>query len=146
MEFINQTFFSENNESKMDVIPYVLGIVLALTNGNRVLKIINFIITLFKKMVITINVAISKWKRENNDVKHGTRDIHKEVEEVMTQIREMRIHLTALFNSIHDDNTKWRMSESIRREKKNEMRAHASVNTSKQQLSNTSGLEMEVCL
>nr|BCU08689.1 polyprotein [Bovine rotavirus C] len=146
MEFINQTFFSENNESKMDVIPYVLGIVLALTNGNRVLKIVNFIITLFKKMVITINVAISKWKRENNNVKHETRDIHREVEEVMTQIREMRIHLTALFNSIHDDNTKWRMSESIRREKKNEMRAHASVNTSKQQLSNTSGLEMEVCL
>ncbi|BAO73978.1 nonstructural protein 4 [Bovine rotavirus C] len=146
MEFINQTFFSESNESRMDVIPYVLGIVLALTNGNRVLKIINFIITLLKKMVITINAAVGKWKKENNDIKHETRDIHKEVEEVMTQIREMRIHLTALFNSIHDDNTKWRMSESIRREKKNEMRAHASVNTSKQQFNNTSGLEMEVCL
>nr|BCU08711.1 polyprotein [Bovine rotavirus C]BCU08722.1 polyprotein [Bovine rotavirus C] len=146
MEFINQTFFSESNESRMDVIPYALGIVLALTNGSRVLKIINFIITCFKKMVITIEVAINKWKREDNDVKHETRDIHKEVEEVMTQIREMRIHLTALFNSIHDDNTKWRMSESIRREKKNEIRAHAGANVTKQQLNNTSGLEMEVCL
>nr|ASK49926.1 NSP4 [Porcine rotavirus C] len=150
MEFINQTFFSDYTEGKIDTIPYILGLVLALTNGSRILRFINLLISLLRKLIITSKTIISKFKTENN-ISHQNDDIHKEYEEVMTQMREMRVHLTALFNSIHKDNMEWRMSESIRREKKREMKANAAENKFKDHtndinICDTSGLETEVCL
>nr|ASK49924.1 NSP4 [Porcine rotavirus C] len=150
MEFINQTFFSDYTEGKIDTVPYVLGLVLALTNGSRILRFINLLISLLGKLIITSKTVINKFKTENN-VSHQNNDVHKEYEEVMTQMREMRVHLTALFNSIHKDNMEWRMSESIRRDKKREMKANAAENEFKNHTSNvnicdTSGLETEVCL
>nr|AYA93325.1 NSP4 [Porcine rotavirus C] len=150
MEFINQTFFSDYTEGKIDTVPYVLGIVLALTNGSRILKFMNLLISLLRKFIITSKTVISKFKTENN-TSHQNDDIHKEYEEVMKQMREMRIHVTALFNSIHKDNMEWRMSESIRREKKHEMKANTAENeiknhTNDVNICDTSGLETEVCL
>nr|AGG16181.1 NSP4 [Porcine rotavirus C]QHU78951.1 NSP4 [Porcine rotavirus C] len=150
MEFINQTFFSDYVEGKIDTVPYVLGIILALTNGSRVLKLINMLISLLRKLLITSKNVINKFKTENNAT-HQNNDIHKEYEEVMRQMREMRIHVTALFNSIHKDNMEWRMSESIRREKKREMKTNAAENeikihTNDANICDTSGLETEVCL
>nr|QUD20634.1 non-structural protein 4 [Rotavirus C]QUD20635.1 non-structural protein 4 [Rotavirus C] len=150
MEFINQTFFSDYTEGKTDTIPYVLGIILALTNGSRILKFINMLISLLRKLIITSKTMISKFKTENN-TDHQNEDIHKEYEEVMKQMREMRVHVTALFNSIHKDNMEWRMSESIRREKKREMKTSIAENEIKAYVNDanicdTSGLETEVCL
>nr|QUD20659.1 non-structural protein 4 [Rotavirus C] len=150
MEFINQTFFSDYTEGKIDTIPYVLGIILALTNGSRILKFMNLIISLLGKLIITSKNVINKFKTEN-DTSGQSDDIHKEYEEVMKQMREMRIHVTALFNSIHKDNVEWRMSESIRREKKREMKTNTAGNEMKidandVNICNTSGLETEVCL
>nr|UHS71855.1 MAG: nonstructural protein NSP4 [Rotavirus sp.] len=150
MEFINQTFFSDYAESKIDTIPYVLGLVLALTNGSRILKFINLLISLLRKLIITSKNVIDKFKTENN-TNNQNNDIHKEYEEVMKQMREMRVHMTALFNSIHKDNMEWRMSESIRREKKREMKANTAENEVKNHINDvnicdTSGLETEVCL
>nr|QUD20629.1 non-structural protein 4 [Rotavirus C]QUD20630.1 non-structural protein 4 [Rotavirus C] len=150
MEFINQTFFSDYTDGKIDTIPYVLGIFLALTNGSRILKFINMLISLFRKLVITSKNVIDKFKVENSNSSQND-DIHKEYEEVMRQMREMRVHVTALFNSIHKDNMEWRMSESIRREKKREMKANTAENEVKTYVNNvnicdTSGLETEVCL
>nr|QUD20627.1 non-structural protein 4 [Rotavirus C] len=150
MEFINQTFFSEYTEGKVDTIPYVLGVVLALTNGSRILKFINLLISLLRRLIITSKTVIDKFKTENNN-NHQNDDIHKEYEEVMKQMREMRVHVTALFNSIHKDNMEWRMSESIRREKKREMKANTAENGIKNHANDvnvcdTSGLETEVCL
>nr|AAC83711.1 NSP4 [Porcine rotavirus C] len=150
MEFINQTFFSDYSEGKIDTIPYALGIVLALTNGSRILKFINLLISLLRKLIITSKTVIGKFKIENN-TSHQNDDIHKEYEEVMKQMREMRVHVTALFNSIHKDNMEWRMSESIRREKKREMKASTAENevkihTNDVNICDTSGLETEVCL
>nr|BBB44540.1 nonstructural protein 4 [Porcine rotavirus C] len=150
MEFINQTFFSDYTEGKIDTIPYVLGIVLALTNGSRILKFINLLISLLRKLIITSKNVINQFKAENNTGSQND-DIHKEYEEVMKQMREMRVHMTALFNSIHKDNMEWRMSESIRREKKREMKANIAENevkngTNDVNICDTSGLETEVCL
>nr|BBB44536.1 nonstructural protein 4 [Porcine rotavirus C]BBB44537.1 nonstructural protein 4 [Porcine rotavirus C] len=150
MEFINQTFFSDYTEGKIDTIPYVLGIVLALTNGSRILRFVNMFISLFGKLIITSKNVISKFKTENS-TNHGNDDIHKEYEEVMKQMREMRVHMTALFNSIHKDNMEWRMSESIRREKKREVKVNTVENEAKPRtnevnICDTSGLETEVCL
>nr|QUD20643.1 non-structural protein 4 [Rotavirus C] len=150
MEFINQTFFSDFTEGKIDTIPYVLGIILALTNGSRILKFVNLLISLLGKLIITSKTVINKFKTENN-TNHQNDDIHKEYEEVMKQMREMRVHVTALFNSIHKDNMEWRMSESIRREKKREKKVNTAENDIKIQandvnICDTSGLEMEVCL
>nr|BBB44543.1 nonstructural protein 4 [Porcine rotavirus C] len=150
MEFINQTFFSEYTEGKIDTIPYVLGIILALTNGSRILKLINLLISLLSKLIITSKTMISKFKSENS-TSYQNDDIHKEYEEVMKQMREMRVHVTALFNNIHKDNMEWRMSESIRREKKREMRTNIAENevknnTNDVNICDTSGLETEVCL
>nr|AGG16178.1 NSP4 [Porcine rotavirus C] len=150
MAFINQTFFSDDTEGKIDTIPYVLGLVLALTNGSRILKFINMLISLLRKLIITSKTVIGKFKTENN-TSHQNDDIHKEYEEVMKQMREMRVHVTALFNSIHKDNMEWRMSESIRREKKREMKANTAENEINAHANNvnicdTSGLETEVCL
>nr|BBB44541.1 nonstructural protein 4 [Porcine rotavirus C]BBB44542.1 nonstructural protein 4 [Porcine rotavirus C] len=150
MEFINQTFFSDYTEGKMDTIPYVLGIILALTNGSRILKFVNLLISLLSKLIITSKTMISKFKTENN-TSHQNDDIHKEYEEVMKQMREMRVHVTALFNNIHKDNMEWRMSESIRREKKREMKTNTAENevknyTNDVNICDTSGLETEVCL
>nr|Q9YS17.1 RecName: Full=Non-structural glycoprotein 4; Short=NSP4; AltName: Full=NCVP5; AltName: Full=NS28 [Porcine rotavirus C strain Cowden]AAC83712.1 NSP4 [Porcine rotavirus C] len=150
MEFINQTFFSDYSEGKIDTIPYALGIVLALTNGSRILKFINLLISLLRKFIITSKTVIGKFKIENN-TSHQNDDIHKEYEEVMKQMREMRVHVTALFDSIHKDNMEWRMSESIRREKKREMKASTAENevkihTNDVNICDTSGLETEVCL
>nr|QUD20636.1 non-structural protein 4 [Rotavirus C] len=150
MEFINQTFFSDNVEGKMDTIPYILGVILALTNGSRILKFINMLISLFRKLIITSKNVVDKFKAEN-DTSHQNDDIHKEYEEVMKQMREMRVHLTALFNSIHKDNMEWRMSESIRREKKREIKANTVESENKNYIKDvnicdTSGLETEVCL
>nr|AIO05664.1 NSP4 [Porcine rotavirus C] len=150
MEFINQTFFSDYTEGKIDTVPYILGTILALTNGSRILKFVNLLISLLRKFIITSKNVINKFKTENN-TNHQNDDIHKEYEEVMKQMCEMRVHVTALFNSIHKDNMEWRMSESIRREKKREMK----TNTAKDEIKNytnnmnicdTSGLETEVCL
>nr|BBB44529.1 nonstructural protein 4 [Porcine rotavirus C] len=150
MEFINQTFFSDYVEGRIDTIPYVLGIILALTNGSRILKFVNLLISLLRKIIITSKNVIEKFKTEN-DVNNQNNDIHKEYEEVMKQMREMRVHMTALFNSIHKDNMEWRMSESIRREKKREMKMNTAESEIKQHVDNinicdTSGLETEVCL
>nr|BCU08770.1 polyprotein [Porcine rotavirus C]BCU08781.1 polyprotein [Porcine rotavirus C] len=150
MEFINQTFFSDRAEGNIETIPYILGIILALTNGSRILKFVNMLISLLRKLIITSKNVINKFKTENNTNDQND-DIHKEYEEVMKQMREMRIHVTALFNSIHKDNMEWRMSESIRREKKREMKTNAAeneikVNTSDVNVCDTSGLETEVCL
>nr|BCU08735.1 polyprotein [Porcine rotavirus C] len=150
MEFINQTFFSDYTEGKIDTIPYILGIVLALTNGSRILKFINLLISLLRKLIITSKVMIEKFKSENN-TDNQNNDIHKEYEEVMKQMREMRVHVTALFNNIHKDNMEWRMSESIRREKKREMKVNTAENEIKSDardvnICDTSGLETEVCL
>ncbi|ALE20415.1 NSP4 [Rotavirus C] len=150
MDFINQTFFSEYTEKKIDTIPYVLGIILALTNGSRILKFINVIISLLKRFIIITKSVMNKFK-SNNITNNVNDDAHKEYEEVMKQMREMRVHLTALFNSIHKDNIEWRMSESIRREKKREKRTNGIENESKHNLENvniceTSGLETEICL
>ncbi|BAV31547.1 NSP4 [Porcine rotavirus C] len=150
MEFINQTFFSDYTEGKIDTIPYILGIVLALTNGSRILKFINLLISLLRKLIITSKVMIEKFKSEN-DTDNQNNDIHKEYEEVMKQMREMRVHVTALFNNIHKDNMEWRMSESIRREKKREMKVNTAENEIKSDardvnICDTSGLETEVCL
>nr|ASK49928.1 NSP4 [Porcine rotavirus C] len=150
MEFINQTFFSDYTEGKIDTIPYVLGLVLALTNGSRILKFINLLISLLRKFIITSKAMIDKFKTENN-TSHKNDDIHEEYEEVMKQMREMRVHMTALFNSIHKDNMEWRMSETIRREKKREMKANTAENkvenyTNDVNICDTSGLETEVCL
>nr|QGH58905.1 viral enterotoxin [Rotavirus C] len=150
MEFINQTFFSDYVEGKIDTVPYVLGIVLALTNGSRILKFINLLISLLRKIIITSKNAINKFRNENNTNDQND-DVHKEYEEVMRQMREMKIHVTALFNSIHKDNMEWRMSESIRREKKREMKINAAENeirvkTDDVNICDTSGLETEVCL
>nr|QUD20644.1 non-structural protein 4 [Rotavirus C] len=150
MEFINQTFFSDYTEGKIDTVPYLLGIILALTNGSRILKFINLLISLLTKLVITSKTMIAKLKTENNTSNQND-DIHKEYEEVMKQMREMKIHLTALFNNIHKDNMEWRMSESIRREKKREMKANTAENvveidTRNVNICDTSGLETEVCL
>nr|QUD20654.1 non-structural protein 4 [Rotavirus C] len=150
MEFINQTFFSDYAEGKIDTIPYILGIILALTNGSRILKLINMLISLLRKLIITSKNVIDKFKTENN-TNHQNDDIHKEYEEVMKQMREMRVHVTALFNSIHKDNMEWRMSESIRREKKREMKANTAESeiknhTNDVNICDTSGLETEVCL
>nr|QUD20638.1 non-structural protein 4 [Rotavirus C]QUD20640.1 non-structural protein 4 [Rotavirus C]QUD20642.1 non-structural protein 4 [Rotavirus C]QUD20647.1 non-structural protein 4 [Rotavirus C]QUD20650.1 non-structural protein 4 [Rotavirus C] len=150
MEFINQTFFYEYTEGKTDAIPYVLGIILALTNGSRILKFINMLISLLRKFIITSRTVIGKFKTVNN-TSYQNDDIHKEYEEVMKQIREMRVHVTALFNSIHKDNMEWRMSESIRREKKREMKANIAESEVKNRVNDvnicdTSGLETEVCL
>nr|BBB44547.1 nonstructural protein 4 [Porcine rotavirus C] len=150
MEFINQTFFSEYAEGKIDTIPYILGIVLALTNGSRILKFINLLVSLLGKLIITSKNVISKFKAENN-TGNTNDDIHKEYEEVMKQMREMKVHVTALFNSIHKDNMEWRMNESIRREKKREMKINTAENEVKSNIDNvnicnTSGLETEVCL
>nr|QGH58902.1 viral enterotoxin [Rotavirus C]QGH58903.1 viral enterotoxin [Rotavirus C]QGH58904.1 viral enterotoxin [Rotavirus C] len=150
MEFINQTFFSDYAERKIDTIPYVLGIVLALTNGSRILKFINLLISLLRKIVVTSKNIIDKF-RDENDTSNQNDDIHKEYEEVMKQMREMKIHVTALFNSIHKDNMEWRMSESIRREKKREMKMNTAENEVKHKtedvnICDTSGLETEVCL
>nr|QUD20653.1 non-structural protein 4 [Rotavirus C] len=150
MEFINQTFFSDFTEGKIDTIPYFLGIILALTNGSRILKFINLFISLLRKLVITSKTVINKFKAENN-TNNQNDDIHKEYEEVMRQMREMRVHVTALFNSIHKDNMEWRMSESIRREKKREMKANTAeseikIQTNDVNICDTSGLETEVCL
>nr|QUD20637.1 non-structural protein 4 [Rotavirus C]QUD20639.1 non-structural protein 4 [Rotavirus C]QUD20641.1 non-structural protein 4 [Rotavirus C]QUD20649.1 non-structural protein 4 [Rotavirus C]QUD20656.1 non-structural protein 4 [Rotavirus C] len=150
MEFINQTFFSDHVEGKIDTVPYMLGIVLALTNGSRILKFINMLISLLRKLIITSKNMIDKFKTENN-TDHKNNDIHEEYEEVMKQMREMKIHVTALFNSIHKDNMEWRMSESLRREKKREMKTNTARNETKNNVSDvnicdTSGLETEVCL
>nr|QGH58908.1 viral enterotoxin [Rotavirus C] len=150
MEFINQTFFSDYVEGKIDAVPYVLGIVLALTNGSRILKFINLLISLLRKIIITSKNVINKFRDENNTNDQND-DVHKEYEEVMKQMREMKIHVTALFNSIHQDNMEWRMSESIRREKKREMKTNTAENEVKHKTENvnicdTSGLETEVCL
>nr|ASK49925.1 NSP4 [Porcine rotavirus C] len=150
MEFINQTFFSDYTEGKIDTIPYVLGLVLALTNGSRILKFVNLLISLLRRLIITSKTVIGKFKAENN-ASNQNEDIHKEYEEVMKQMREMRVHVTALFNSIHKDNMEWRMSESIRREKKREMKANTAENEVKNNVNDvnicdTSGLETEVCL
>nr|ATE51318.1 enterotoxin [Porcine rotavirus C] len=150
MEFINQTFFSDYAEGKIDTIPYILGIVLALTNGSKILKFINLLISLLRRLVTTSKTMIDKFKVENNTSDHNN-DIHKEYEEVMKQMREMRAHVTALFNSIHKDNMEWRMSESIRRERKREMKANSAENETKNytndmNICDTSGLETEVCL
>nr|BBB44530.1 nonstructural protein 4 [Porcine rotavirus C] len=150
MEFINQTFFSDYTEGKIDIIPYFLGSVLALTNGSRILKFINLLISLLRKLVITSKTMVDKFKAENT-TSNQNNDIHKEYEEVMKQMREMRVHVTALFNSIHKDNMEWRMSESIRREKKREVKANTAENAVKINADNvnicdTSGLETEVCL
>nr|BBB44527.1 nonstructural protein 4 [Porcine rotavirus C] len=150
MEFINQTFFSDYTEGKINTIPYVLGIVLALTNGSKILKFINLLISLLLKLVITSKTVINKFKTENN-ANNQNNDIHKEYEEVMKQMHEMRVHLTALFNSIHKDNIEWRMSESIRREKKREMKVNTAgnevkINANNVNICDTSGLETEVCL
>nr|QUD20624.1 non-structural protein 4 [Rotavirus C] len=150
MEFINQTFFSDYTEGKIDTIPYVLGIFLALTNGSRILKFINLLISLLRKLIITSKTIIEKFKTEYN-TNDQSGNIHEEYEEVMKQMREMKIHLTALFNNIHKDNMEWRMSESIRREKKREMKANTAENVIKNDVNNvnicdTSGLETEVCL
>nr|BBB44533.1 nonstructural protein 4 [Porcine rotavirus C] len=150
MEFINQTFFSDYTEGKIDTVPYILGIVLALTNSSRILKFMNLLISLLRKLIITSKVMIDKFKTENNASDQND-DIHKEYEEVMKQMREMRVHVTALFNSIHKDNMEWRMSESIRREKKREMKANTAENgvrniTNDVNICDTSGLETEVCL
>nr|AIO05667.1 NSP4 [Porcine rotavirus C] len=150
MEFINQTFFSDHIEGKIDTIPCILGIVLALTNGSRILKFINLLISLLRKFIIASQNVISKFKTENN-TNYQNDDVHKEYEEVMKQMREMKIHVTALFNSIHKDNMEWRMNESIRREKKREMKANAAENEVKAHVNDvnicdTSGLETEVCL
>nr|BBB44545.1 nonstructural protein 4 [Porcine rotavirus C] len=150
MEFINQTFFSDYTEGKIDNIPYILGIVLALTNGSRILKFLNMLISLLMKLIVTSKTMINKFKTENNTDDQNN-DIHKEYEEVMKQMREMRVHLTALFNSIHKDNMEWRMSESIRREKKREMKANSAeneikINATNVNICDTSGLETEVCL
>nr|AWN08095.1 non structural protein 4 [Rotavirus C] len=150
MEFINKTFFSEYTEGKIDTIPYVLGIILALTNGSRILKFANLLISLLGKLIITSKTMIVKFKTENS-TSNKNDNIHEEYEEVMKQMREMKIHLTALFNSIHKDNMEWRMSESIRREKKREMRSNTAENEVEIDANNvnicdTSGLETEVCL
>nr|ATE51322.1 enterotoxin [Porcine rotavirus C] len=150
MEFINQTFFSDYAEGKIDTIPYILGIVLALTNGSKILKFINLLISLLKKLVTTSKTMIDKFKIEIN-ISDPNNDIHKEYEEVMKQMREMKAHVTALFNNIHKDNMEWRMSESIRRERKREMKANAAENeikndTNDVNICDTSGLETEVCL
>nr|QGH58899.1 viral enterotoxin [Rotavirus C] len=150
MEFINQTFFSDYIEGKIDTVPYLLGIVLALTNGSRILKFLNLLISLLRKLIITSKNAIDKFRNENN-TNDQNNDIHKEYEEVMKQMREMRIHVTALFNSIHKDNIEWRMSESVRREKKREMKMNSAENEIKNKtedvnICDTSGLETEVCL
>nr|QGH58900.1 viral enterotoxin [Rotavirus C] len=150
MEFINQTFFSDYTEGKIDTIPYVLGIVLALTNGSRILKFINLLISLLRKLIVTSKNVINKFRDENNTDNQND-DIHKEYEEVMKQMREMKIHVTALFNSIHKDNMEWRMSESIRRERKREMKINTAENEIKHKtedvnICDTSGLETEVCL
>nr|BBB44535.1 nonstructural protein 4 [Porcine rotavirus C] len=150
MEFINQTFFSDYTEGKIDTIPYFLGIVLALTNGSRILKFMNLLISLLRKLIITSKTMIDKFKTEN-DTSDKNGDIHREYEEVMKQMREMRVHVTALFNSIHKDNMEWRMSESIRREKKHEMKTNTAenkfrTNASDVNICDTSGLETEVCL
>nr|BBB44526.1 nonstructural protein 4 [Porcine rotavirus C] len=150
MEFINQTFFSDYTEGKIDTIPCVLGIILALTNGSRILKFINLLISLLRRLVITSKTEIDKFKTKNNTSNQND-DIHKEYEEVREQMREMKVHLTALFNSIHRDNMEWRMSESIRREKKHEMKANSAengikVNADNVNICDTSGLETEVCL
>nr|BBB44528.1 nonstructural protein 4 [Porcine rotavirus C]BBB44531.1 nonstructural protein 4 [Porcine rotavirus C] len=150
MEFINQTFFSDYVEGKIDTVPYILGIILALTNGSRILKLANMLISLLGKLIITSKTVINNFKAENN-TSHQNDDIHKEYEEVMKQMREMRVHVTALFNNIHKDNMEWRMSESIRREKKREMKTNTAENESKNHtndvnICDTSGLETEVCL
>nr|QGH58907.1 viral enterotoxin [Rotavirus C] len=150
MEFINQTFFSDYVEGKIDTVPYILGIVLALTNGSRILKFINLFISLLRKITITSKTMINKFRDENSTSDQND-DIHKEYEEVMKQMREMKIHVTALFNSIHKDNMEWRMSESIRREKKREMKMNTAeneikLNTEDVNICDTSGLETEVCL
>nr|ANN82213.1 non-structural protein 4 [Rotavirus C]ANN82214.1 non-structural protein 4 [Rotavirus C] len=150
MEFINQTFFSDYIEGKVDTVPYLLGIVLALMNGSRILKFLNLLISLLRKLIITSKNVIDKFRNENNTNDQND-DIHKEYEEVMKQMREMRIHVTALFNSIHKDNIEWRMSESIRREKKREMKMNSAENEIKNKaedvnICDTSGLETEVCL
>nr|QUD20645.1 non-structural protein 4 [Rotavirus C]QUD20646.1 non-structural protein 4 [Rotavirus C] len=150
MEFINQTFFSEYTEGRIDTIPYILGIVLALTNGSRVLKLVNLLISLLRKLIITSKTMIAKFRTETNTSNQND-GIHKEYEEVMKQMREMKIHLTALFNNIHKDNIEWRMSESLRREKKREMKTNTAENIVEIDASNvnicdTSGLETEVCL
>nr|BBB44546.1 nonstructural protein 4 [Porcine rotavirus C] len=150
MEFINQTFFSDYTEGKIDNIPYILGIILALTNGSRILKFLNMLISLLMKLIVTSKTMINKFKTENNTDDQNN-NIHTEYEEVMKQMREMRVHLTALFNSIHKDNMEWRMSESIRREKKREMKANSAenevkINATDVNICDTSGLETEVCL
>nr|BCU08804.1 polyprotein [Porcine rotavirus C] len=150
MEFINQTFFSDYAEGRIDTIPYVLGIILALTNGSRILKLINLLISLLRRLISTSRTMIDKFRTENNNNNHNN-DFHKEYEEVMKQMREMKIHVTALFNNIHKDNMEWRMSESIRREKKREMKVNAAESNIKGSVSDvnicdTSGLETEVCL
>nr|QGH58901.1 viral enterotoxin [Rotavirus C] len=150
MEFINQTFFSDYAEGKIDTVPYILGVVLALTNGSRILKFINLLISLLRKIIITSKNVINKFRDENNTNDQND-DVHKEYEEVMKQMREMKIHVTALFNSIHQDNMEWRMSESIRREKKREMKMNSAENeiqhnTEDVNICDTSGLETEVCL
>nr|BBB44539.1 nonstructural protein 4 [Porcine rotavirus C] len=150
MEFINQTFFSDYVEGKIDTVPYILGIILALTNGSKILKFVNLLISLLSKLIITSKNAIDRFKTENN-ANDQNDDIHKEYEEVMKQMREMRVHMTALFNNIHKDNMEWRMSESIRREKKREMKMNTAENEGKNHMDNvnicdTSGLETEVCL
>nr|UVG67879.1 nonstructural protein [Porcine rotavirus C]UVG67880.1 nonstructural protein [Porcine rotavirus C]UVG67881.1 nonstructural protein [Porcine rotavirus C]UVG67882.1 nonstructural protein [Porcine rotavirus C]UVG67883.1 nonstructural protein [Porcine rotavirus C] len=150
MEFINQTFFSDYIEGKIDTVPYFLGLVLALTNGSRILKFLNLLISLLRKLIITSKNVIDKFRNEDN-TNDRSNDIHKEYEEVMKQMREMRIHVTALFNSIHKDNIEWRMSESVRREKKREMKMNSAENEIKHKaedvnICDTSGLETEVCL
>nr|ASK49933.1 NSP4 [Porcine rotavirus C] len=150
MEFINQTFFYDYTEGKIDIITYALGFILALTNGSRILKCVNMFISLLRRLIITSKNIIGKFKVENN-ASNQSDDMHKEYEEVMKQIREMRVHLTALFNNIHKDNIEWRMSESIRREKKREMRENVAGNKVKDHIDDTnicdaSGLETEVCL
>nr|QGH58906.1 viral enterotoxin [Rotavirus C] len=150
MEFINQTFFSDYVEGKIDTVPYLLGIILALTNSSRILKLLNLLISLLRKIIITSKNVINKFRNENNTNDQND-DVHKEYEEVMKQMREMKIHVTALFNSIHQDNMEWRMSESIRREKKREMKMNTAENEVKHitedvNICDTSGLETEVCL
>ncbi|ADP76629.1 nonstructural protein [Human rotavirus C] len=150
MDFINQTLFSKYTENNVDTIPYLLGLILALTNGSRILRFINSFIIICKNIVITSKSAIGKMRKINN-LEHNTKNAQEEYEEVMKQIREMRIHMTALFNSLHDDNVKWRMSESIRREKKHEMKMSDNRNEFKHSHNDTnicekSGLETEVCL
>nr|AIO05668.1 NSP4 [Porcine rotavirus C]AIO05669.1 NSP4 [Porcine rotavirus C] len=150
MEFINQTLFSDYVEGKIDTVPYILGIVLALTNGSRILKILNLLISLLRKLIITSKNVIGKFRNENGVNDHNN-DIHKEYEEVMKQMREIKIHMTALFNNMHKDNIEWRMSESIRREKKREMKMNSAENEVKYKaedvnICDNSGLETEVCL